>query len=134
LLPFAFELEISLDRNQSIVVRPKFIDLCQRPRRVLLDGAVGKPHRATRAIIQRAASRKALHDFSERFLSLSAHRHIDRGLLHQAFARKHGRMPAAPHDGKAGPRPLRRPRYAQRIGNGCTGKYRHPETQGVADV
>ncbi len=34
-LTLALELEITLDRNQSIVVRPELVDLRQRPRGIL---------------------------------------------------------------------------------------------------
>src|ERR1700730_12391640 len=101
-------MEIALDRDQSIVMRPKFVDLRQRPRRVFLNGAVDETHCAPGAIIQRPTLRKALYDLGKCLLPLSAHRDIDR-TLRQALAGKQGRMPASPDYGQVGPCSLCRP-------------------------
>ena len=40
-LALALELEVAFDRNQAIVMRPKFVDLRQRSCRILENGAIG---------------------------------------------------------------------------------------------
>ncbi len=132
-LPLALEIEITLYRNQSIVVRPKLVDLRQRPSRVFLNGAVAEPHRAPGAIIQRPTLRKALYDLGECLLALSAHRDIDRA-LRQALAGKHGWMPASPDYRQIRSRSLRRTRYAQGIGNRSAGEHGNSEAQGLIQV
>ena len=132
-LALTFEFEVAFDGNQSIVVRAKLVHLSQRPRRILVNGAVGEPDGAPRAVIERAPLRQTLNDLCKCLLSLSTHRHVDRA-FRQTLAGKHGRMPASPDYRQLGSCPLRRARYAQRIGDRRAGQYRDPEAQGVLDV
>src|SRR6202035_1954765 len=121
----ALEWEIALHRNQTVVMRPKFVHLRQRPRRVFLNGAVRELYRASRAIIQRATLRKALHDLGKCLLALSAHCHIDRA-IQETLASKHGRMPASPDHRQIRSRSLRGTGYAKSIRNRGTGQYGNP--------
>ena len=127
-LPFTFELEVALNRDQIVIVCTEPVDLCQRSRGILPHSAVGLSHGAAQAVVQRLPGGEPLDDLGEGFLALPSHGDIDRW-LDQALTRKHRRMPAAPHNGQIRASAASRRAIPERIGDRSAGQHGDAQTQ-----
>ena len=76
-LTLALQFKVALDRNESVVMRAKFIDLLQRSVRIFVHAAIRESDGAALAAQQGLPILEAPHDFGEGFLALASNRHVD---------------------------------------------------------